>query len=206
MGFQSPSCYNIYCCSRWKGKDLNYDISHVFSNLWTLLADLEIFKLFSFFSRDNLFQMLIFFCRKYDQPSRLTPEQQLARYHRQFTCEAVSLIVLIIAVTFLIATPFILVPMVALPEINHDLIRVLLCLSLLLSVIFTIIGAFIGNVYWYFDEESSTFRWRLHFGSGPKHYWGTTLFNFTNNQSNQGANVHNQPPKQSHYNSAINNV
>ncbi|XP_015791735.1 eisosome protein SEG2-like [Tetranychus urticae] len=144
--------------------------------------------------------------RKYDQPSRLTPEQQLARYHRQFTCEAVSLIVLIIAVTFLIATPFILVPMVALPGINHDLIRVLLCLSLILSVIFTIIGAFIGNVYWYFDEESSTFRWRLHFGSGPKHYWGTTLFNFTNNQSNQGANVHNQPPKQSHYNSAINNV
>lgn len=96
---------------------------------------------------------------------------------------------MLIAVFFLVATPFLLLPIWAFPQFNSQLTRALLWLSLLLSIVFTVIAAFVGNVYWYYDAETRKLKWRLHCGNGPRHIWGSTIFHFAGNSESQKPNL-----------------
>lgn len=107
----------------------------------------------------------------------LSAELELSRFRRQFLFECLSLLVITLAVLFITVTPFLLIPIWVIPNEYSVLIRHFLWVALGLCVLFLILAALLGNVYWFFDPLKNKWRWILHCGRGPvDYYWGDVIF------------------------------
>ena len=108
---------------------------------------------------------------------KLTPDQELTRFRLQFFCECLSLTTMVLAVIFVIITPFLLIPIWVIPNDYSLLLAHIMGIFILLSVVFLALTGILGNIYWYFDPKKNKWRCMLHCGKGPTdHFWGNTLF------------------------------
>lgn len=108
---------------------------------------------------------------------KLTPDQELTRFRLQFFCECLSLTTMVLAVIFVIITPFLLIPIWVIPSEYSLLLGHIMGIFILLSVVFLALTGILGNIYWYFDPKKNKWRCMLHCGKGPTdHFWGNTLF------------------------------
>lgn len=108
---------------------------------------------------------------------KLTPEQELTRFRLQFFCECLSLTTMVLAIIFVIITPFLLIPIWVIPSEYSLLLGYIMGIFILLSVVFLALTGILGNIYWYFDPKKNKWRCMLHCGKGPTdHFWGNTLF------------------------------
>ncbi|KAI1285794.1 hypothetical protein HDE_11585 [Halotydeus destructor] len=115
---------------------------------------------------------------------RLTPQLELQKFRRQFIVECISLAIITLAIVFTILTPFLLIPVWVIPNDYSWLIRRIMWAGAVLSVSLLVMGALLGNVYWYYDPVKKIWRWFFHCGKGPSDYYWGDLISLSSKQFN----------------------
>ncbi|XP_023235358.1 uncharacterized protein LOC111634747 [Centruroides sculpturatus] len=100
----------------------------------------------------------------------------------QMITEIISLIIMFIGFSLAMITPWFLLAIFTFPGPYTPYFKTAIWTCCLLSLICIIIGSFLGNVVWHYDESKTKWRFFFHCGSSKtRHHWGDSFFKLRKN-------------------------
>ncbi|XP_076374156.1 uncharacterized protein LOC143258671 isoform X1 [Tachypleus tridentatus] len=108
-----------------------------------------------------------------------TPSLERKRRQIQMCSESCSFILLAGFAILIVLIPCLCIPSYVIQNSKQTSFQVSMIYVAIISFGLFFTGCIIGNFYWRYEEETNRWRPFLHFGKGPKHYWGWFIFNQT---------------------------
>lgn len=107
------------------------------------------------------------------------------RKRRRLQCctDGFSLFLFFPGILIAAATPALVAPLFYVTPTLFPMYIIIFLASGTLSTVFLAFSGIVGNIVWYYDENSKKLRPRLHCGKGPTfHFWGNAFYNTGNKE------------------------